>query len=62
MFGNEFGKACNDAKWVEIEIKGIDAFMKQVNTHIGAIDARTRGELEVGGNVLALLILPRSKL
>jgi len=62
MFGNEFGKACNDAKWVEIEIKGIDAFMKGVNTHIGAIDARTRGELEVGGNVLALLILPRSKL
>jgi hypothetical protein len=33
MLGNEFGKACNGAKWVEIEIKGIDAFMKQVNTH-----------------------------
>ncbi len=62
MFGNEFGKACNDAKWVEIEIKGIDAFMKRVNTHIGAIDARTRGELEVGGNALALLIFPRSNL
>jgi hypothetical protein len=31
--------------------------MKRVNTHIGAIDARTRGELEVGGNVLALLIV-----
>jgi hypothetical protein len=62
MFGNEFGKTCNDAKWAEIEIKGIDAFMKRVNTHIGAIDARTRGELEVRGNVLALLILPRSKL
>jgi hypothetical protein len=57
MFGNEFGKACNDAKWVEIEIKGIDAFMKRVNTHIGAIDARTRGKLEVGGNALALLIV-----
>jgi hypothetical protein len=55
MFGNEFGKACNDAKWVEI--KGIDAFMKWVNIHIGAIDARTRGELEVGSNVLALLIV-----
>ncbi len=62
MFGNEFGKACNDAKWVEIEIKGIDAFMKWVNTHIGAIDARTRGELEVGGNVSALLVVPRLQL
>jgi len=62
MFGNEFDKACNDAKWVEIELKGIDAFMKRVNTHIDAIDARTKGELEVGGNVLALSILPRSKL
>jgi len=62
MFGNEFGRACNDAKWVDIEVKGIDAFMKRVNTHIGAIDARMRGELEVGGNALALLILPRSKL
>jgi len=62
MFGNEFGKACNDPKWVEIEIKGIDAFMKWVNTHIGAIDARTRGELELGGNASALFIVPRSKL
>jgi hypothetical protein len=62
MFGNEFGKACNDAKWVEIEIKGIDAFMKRVNTHIGAIDARAKGELEVGGNASALLVVPRSKL
>jgi hypothetical protein len=62
MFGNEFGKACNDAKWVEIEIKGIDAFMKRVNTHIGAIDARTRGELEVGGNASALLVVPRLQL
>jgi len=53
MFGNEFGKACNDAKWVDI--KGIDAFMKWVNTHIGAIDARMRGELEVRGNALTLL-------
>jgi hypothetical protein len=62
MFGNKFGKACNDAKWVEIGIKGIDAFMKRVNTHIGAIDAKTRGELEVGGNASDLLIVPRSKL
>ncbi len=62
MFGNEFGKACNDAKWVEIEIKGIDAFMKRVNTHIGVIDAKVRGELEVGSNVSALLVVPRSKL
>jgi len=62
MFGNEFGRACNDAKWVDIEVKGIDAFMKRVNTHIGAIDARMKGELEVGGNALALLIFPRSKL
>jgi hypothetical protein len=62
MFGNEFGKTCNDAKWVEIEIKGIDAFMKWVNTHIGAIDARARGELEVGGNASALLVVPRLKL
>jgi hypothetical protein len=62
MLGNEFGKACNDAKWVEIEIKRIDAFMKRVNTHIGAIDARARGEPEVGGNALALLVVPASKL
>jgi len=62
MFGNEFGKTCNDAKWVEIEIKGIDAFMKQVNTHIGAIDAKARGKLEIGSNALALLVVPRSKL
>jgi hypothetical protein len=62
MFGNEFGKACNDAKWVEIEIKGIDAFMKRVHIHIGVIDARARGELKVGSNVLALLVVPRSKL
>jgi hypothetical protein len=62
MFGNEFGKACNDAKWVEIEIKGIGAFMKGVNTHIHAIDAKARGELEVGSNASALLIVPRSKL
>ncbi len=54
MFGNEFGKACNDAKWVDIETKGVCAFMKRVNTHIGAIDARTRGELEVGGNASAV--------
>jgi len=39
MFGNEFGKACNDAKWVEIK----------------GIDARTRGELEVRCNALTLL-------
>ncbi len=57
MFGNEFGKACNDAKWVEIEIKGIDAFMKGVNTHINAIDARVKGKLAVRGNVLAFLIV-----
>jgi hypothetical protein len=62
MFGNEFSKACNDAKWVEIEIKGIDAFMKGVNIHIGAIDAKVRGELKVGSNVSALLVVPRSKL
>jgi hypothetical protein len=62
MFGNEFGKACNDAKWVEIEIKGIDAFMKRVNAHIGAIDARAREELEVGSNALALLVVPKSNL
>jgi hypothetical protein len=36
--------------------------MKRVNTHIGAIDARARGELEVGGNVSTLLVVPRSKL
>jgi hypothetical protein len=57
-----FGKACNDAKWVDIEIKGINAFMKRVSTHIGAIDARVNGELEVGGNALTLLVVPRSKL
>jgi len=62
MFGNEFDKACNDAKWVEIEIKGIDAFMKRVNTHIGAIDAKARGELEVGSNASSLLVVPKSKL
>jgi len=62
MFGNEFGKACTDAKWVEIEIKGIDAFMKGVDTHIGAIDARARGELEVRSNASSLLVVPRSKL
>jgi hypothetical protein len=61
MFGNEFGKACNDAKWVEIDA-WIDVFMKRVNTHIGAIDAKARGELEVGSNALALLVVPRSKL
>jgi hypothetical protein len=54
MFGNEFGKACNNPKWVEIEIKAIDAFMKGVSTHISAMDAKTRGKLEVGSNVLAL--------
>jgi hypothetical protein len=57
-----FGKACIDAKWVEIEIKGIDAFMKGVDTHIGAIDARARGELEVGSNASSLLVVPKSKL
>jgi len=62
MFGNEFGKVCNDAKWVEIEIKEIDAFMKWVNTHIGAIDARAQGELEVGGSASTLLVVPKSKL
>jgi len=62
MFGNEFGKACNYAKWVEIEIKRIDAFMKRVNTHIGAIDAKARRELKVGGNASTLLVVPRSKL
>ncbi len=46
-------------KWVDIEIKGIDAFMKGVNTHI---DARGGESLKLGGNASALLVVPRSKL
>jgi hypothetical protein len=37
IFGNEFGGACGDGKWVNIGIKGIDAFIKGINMHIGAI-------------------------
>jgi hypothetical protein len=37
MFGNEFGGAYGDGKWVDIGVKGIDAFIKGVNMHIGAI-------------------------
>jgi len=51
-----------NAKWANIEIKRIDAFMKGVDTYICAIDARAKGELEVGSNASALLAVPRSKL
>ncbi len=51
-----------NAKWVDIKIKGIDAFMKGVDTYICAINARAKGELEVGSNASTLLIVPKSKL
>jgi hypothetical protein len=44
MFGNEFGGACGDGKWVDIGENGIDAFVKGVNMHIGAIDVGRGGE------------------
>jgi len=51
-----------NAKWADIKIKGIDAFMKGVDTYICVINARAKGELEVGSNASALLIVPKSKL
>ncbi len=62
MFSDEFGKTCNDAKWVDIEMKGIDTFIKGANTHIDAIDARGGESLKLGRNASALLVVPRSKL
>jgi hypothetical protein len=43
MFGNEFGGACGDGKCVNIGVKGIDAFIKGINMHIGAIIVRRGG-------------------
>ncbi len=49
MFGNEFGGACGDGKWVNIAVKGIDAFIKGINMHIGAITVGggARGSLKL---------------
>jgi hypothetical protein len=59
MFGNEFGGACGDGKWVDIGVKAIDAFIKGVNMHVGAIaiggeagaGVEVGGKLEIEGNV-----------
>jgi len=54
-----FGYECGDGKWVDIRVNEIDAFIKGVNMHIGAIvEGRGGGELEVEGNVSTLLLLP----
>jgi hypothetical protein len=49
-------------KWVDRVLKGIDPFMKGVNTHIGAKDAIGGESLKLGGNASPLLVVPRSKL
>jgi hypothetical protein len=49
-------------KWVDKVLKGIDPFMKGVNTHISANDARGGESLKLGVNASALLVVPRLKL
>jgi hypothetical protein len=40
-----FGYECGDGKWVDIRVNMIDAFIKRVNMHIGAIaEGRGQGE------------------
>jgi hypothetical protein len=63
MLGNEFDGARGDGKWVNIGVKGIDAFIKGINMHIGTITVGGRGggeggELEVESNVSTLLLVP----
>ncbi len=38
-----FGYNCGDGKWVDIRVNEIDAFIKGVNMHIGAIAKRRGG-------------------